>query len=286
MNPSKKHHYIPEFLIKNFCDTDGLIYVYDKSVDRFIGKKSPASVFYELHRNTMDIGGNKSDAFEQLYSALDGRLGGALQRVTTTKPITPEDFMSMLLLASTLKWRVPVNDDTFNNLKETVSYDDLPVMLRHKESKVMAEKEIYDKITGTEVFRELKRVVFPVLPFLNEAKLQNLYENSFVNTSHEKILSILGDCPIIEKPYTDIYGMESFLFPLSSHDTLIYKNGTKKAISDISFFLLRDVATFHLSQKYVGCRNKEHLESIIKLYQHMVREKAINLALEHLFDFV
>lgn len=286
MNPSKKHHYIPEFLIKNFCDTDGLIYIYDKSVGRFIGKKSPASVFYELHRNTMDIGGEKSVAFEQLYSELDGRMCAALQRVTMTKPITPEDFMSLLLLASTLKWRVPVNDDTFNNLKETVRYDDLPVMLRHKESKVQAEKEIFDKITCTEVFKEFKRVVFPMLPFLNEEKLQNLYENSFVNTSHEKVISILGDCPIIEKPHTNIYGMESFVFPLSSHDTLIYKNGSKKGISGISFYLLRDVATFHLSQKYVGCKNKEHLESIVKLYQHMVRERAINLALDLLFDFV
>ena len=51
---SKRHHYIPKFLIKEFTDEQGLLYIYDKIKDKFLtNKRSPKSIFFENDRNTI-----------------------------------------------------------------------------------------------------------------------------------------------------------------------------------------------------------------------------------------
>ena len=53
MSISKRHHYIPQFLIKRFADTDKMLYLYDKEKSAFAKeKRSPKSVFFEMNRNT------------------------------------------------------------------------------------------------------------------------------------------------------------------------------------------------------------------------------------------
>ena len=71
MGISRRHHYIPQFLIKKFADSDNMLYLYDKEKKTFAKeKRSPKSIFFEMNRNILDFGGTANDNLEKLYACL------------------------------------------------------------------------------------------------------------------------------------------------------------------------------------------------------------------------
>ncbi|MBS1683227.1 MAG: DUF4238 domain-containing protein [Bacteroidetes bacterium] len=275
---TKKHHYIPQFLIKNFCDTDGKLFIYDKQADRFLGKKSPGGIFYELHRNTINMHGSKVDNMEQLYSALDDRFAKAIQRVVSAKKISVEDLMSILLFAATLKWRVPAIDNTFNTLKEEVKYADLPITIRPVDQNGDVSQEMLDYILQSDAFRESMRMIFPFVPFLTGEKLLEYHDGAFINTN-ERVISVLGDCGLIEQQGENINDLGNFVLPLSSTDTFIFKKGSTTNIKTVAFFSGRDILSVIRSERYIACMSKDHLENVIKAYKE-VKEKGAEKIIE------
>ena len=70
--PSSRHHYLPEYYIKGFTNSDGLLYVYDKTKDKIIGQKPPKSIFFEWDRNTVSNGIEKNSLIEEMmYGTTD-----------------------------------------------------------------------------------------------------------------------------------------------------------------------------------------------------------------------
>ncbi|MCW3128282.1 MAG: hypothetical protein JWO03_3940 [Bacteroidetes bacterium] len=278
---TKKHHYIPEFFIKNFCDEDGKIYIYDKLTKRYLGKKSPGGIFYEMHRNTIDINGTKTDNFEKLYSALDDRFAKAIIRVITTKVLNvEEDLMSLLLFASTLKWRVPAIDASFKELKENLKYEDLPITIKPVDKNDEVNAEMLDHIINSNAFKESMRTIIPSIPFLKSGeKLLGYNDGSFIYTD-ERIISVLGDCGLVEIQGGAFDELNSFVMPLSSHTTFVYKAGNRRSIKSLAFFMARDLLSVHRSERYVGCKSKEHLENVINTYNGVSDKRSAD-ALEH-----
>lgn len=282
---SKKHHYIPEFLIKNFCDDDGLLYVYDKQTKRYLGKKSPGGVFYEIHRNTIEINGTKTDNFEKFYSSLDDRFAKALNRVITTEKLSLEDLMSILVFATTLKWRVPNSDETFNKLKESIEYHELPITIRTIDASSKENEEMLHFLIKSATFKEAKRIIFPMMPFLKGEKLLSYNAGSFINTN-ESFVSVLGDCGIIEASNGSPDELDSFVMPLSTHTTFIYKMGGTRSLNSIGFYGARDILTVQRSERYIGCKEEKHLRSVIEGYEKVISKNATDIIERILFDAI
>ena len=280
-NKSKRHHYIPKFFIKNFTDNDGLLFVYNKIDNKIIdSKKSPKSIFFEIDRNTVDFDGHNLDNLEQLYSELDNKISIDLRNVLETKNVTPEELTSIALLACQLKWRVPNIDSQFNLIKEDLTQEDLSIKITVKDKNTEIDQKAIEHIENSDIFNETKRILLSVLPLLNEKTLLDIHNNSFIQTN-QYFPSLIGDCPVLEKENTNIHLIEDFIFPLSSYDTFIYKKGAKKKINNALFFFQRDLAIVDLSSKYVGCKSKEHLEKIVKMYNQIKNEEKSNNIYEY-----
>ena len=74
MEESWRHHYLPQFYIKGFCDENEKITVYNKQYKKF-EKKSPKYIFFEANRNTFsDALGNQGDILEKLYADLESKI--------------------------------------------------------------------------------------------------------------------------------------------------------------------------------------------------------------------
>jgi hypothetical protein len=286
MNKSNRHHYIPEFLIKNFTDIDGLLFVYNKTKKKIVNiKQSPKSIFFEMNRNTVDFSGEKLDNLEQLYAEIDNRISIDLKNVLEKKQVTPEQLTSIALLACQLKWRVPKIDKEFNSIKENLTQKDLSIKITVKDKTMLVNEKAITEIENSDIFRETKRVLLPMLPLLNEHKLLEIHNNSFIQTN-TYFPSLIGDSPVLEKANTDINTIEDFVLPLSSTDTFIYKKGTSKQISNVLFFIQRDLVIMDTAIKYVGCRSKEHLEKIIGIYNQIENNDELKNIKEYLFNYI
>jgi hypothetical protein len=287
---SKRHHYIPQFLIKQFTDNDGMMYLYDKQEKRFAKeRRSSKSVFFQMNRNAVNIQGVSYDNMEQLYAQLDSKFALALKDILENHNMSPENVTSMLILASSLKWRLPINDKEFDKATTTNPYADLPFEIKVKNEDGTDHTEALQHLINSELFRESMRVVFPFLPFylnkdISEEKTTNAYLSSYVN-HNERIISILGDSPLIEDKNSSLNDFGNFILPISNHDTFICSNMGDKKVTNIAFFVNKDLAVFHQSQKYIVCKDKAHLEQIIQAYDFLSAQGKLNQIMDHIFKF-
>jgi hypothetical protein len=75
MPQPKKHHFVPEMLLKRFCDGDGRLYFYDKAISHLgVNRTTPRNLFAETHLySEIKKDGTRDAALEAAFSDLESR---------------------------------------------------------------------------------------------------------------------------------------------------------------------------------------------------------------------
>ena len=294
MSISRRHHYIPQFLIRHFTDEKGFLHVYDKETGE-IAQRSPKAAFFEWNRNTFKIGEKEVDNLEKVYSELDQEFAANLAEVLSDSKHDSGSLTNLLLLATTLKWRTPSSDEEFSRLKQDTVLADLGVQIKPKGPAQESDPENIQRIVNSELFKEGKRLILPVQPFLkadksiDEDKLITLHDNSYIHRCPDaRYPALLGDCGIIEQGNVAYDQIADFIFPLSSTKTLICKKNPHLHIRDLArFYSCRDLTTLFSAKRYVGCANKEHLQALVSNYHLMKSQPSMEeYLLKALFEIV
>lgn len=114
---SSNHHYIPEFYLKGFTNTEGLFAIYDCKKGIVNTKMyHPASHFYEKNRNTVEFKGSKTNAVEEAYSKQESRHSKVIQFVQQSNlpPVLDLDQMTQLQeFMAQMYWRIPATDGLY-----------------------------------------------------------------------------------------------------------------------------------------------------------------------------
>lgn len=117
---SSVHHYIPQYFIKGFTGSDGLLSVYDKKLDILKNNRvGPKGVFYEKDRHTVDLGFIKNSLIEdKLFADMDSFHAPHIKRLqkdenALTYPETEGAVASFII---DLFWRNPISDHAFEKL--------------------------------------------------------------------------------------------------------------------------------------------------------------------------
>lgn len=286
MGISRRHHYIPQFFIKHFAGEDGMLYLYDKGKKTFAdNKRSPKSIFFELHRNTIDILGNKFDDFEKLYAKLDTKSSMDLIDMLNEGHINENNLGPMLIFVSSLKWRLPINDDEFDREHKRLSLEDLPINIHIENRDGTTNEEVLKYLENSETFKISKHLIFSFMKFnTSEEKMLTIIQKCYIN-DNPNIISILGDAPLIEDMKSSIHEFGNFILPIGTHKTFICSDSPAKKITDANFYVLKDLAVFHQSRKYVACSDKEHLTKIIDTYENWMKTGSSDVILDNLFRF-
>jgi hypothetical protein len=286
MEISHRHHYIPQFLIQNFADEDGKLWVYNK-IDKRIAKnkQSPKSVFFELDRNLFEFNGNSVDNIEKLYAEFDNYLSACLTKVLSTHAMTGSEQTLIIFLVAMMKWRVPKADSKFYSIVKEFPLEKLGAKIRRKDLKIIENDKELELLKNSEIIEEMKRLLLPIQPLISENNLKEIHDNCFI-VSYDKFPALIGDCPIIESMNDKIEVLEDFIFPLSTNDTFIYKKDSKCNISSPLFYIQKDLAVFHLSEKYVACKSKEQLEKIIEIYSKLEKENKLHFIIKYVFNYI
>lgn len=286
MNQSSRHHYLPQFYIKNFVNESGVLHVYNKEQGVFNTRQmGPKSIFFEWDRNTVPIGGIPNDSFEQLYAKLDDKISLTISRVLRTKAISIEDMMDIHVFSSLLKWRIPVNDKDFDEIKDQFPYEKLRYEIKIETGNEETNKEALQYLASSDLFNSQKRFIFPFLRFYDQEILLRTYYYSFLNF-HPSQNALISDCPVIEEKKVGPEEISNFVFPLSSTDTLIYKNEVANLIHDPTFYFYKDLSVFHLATKYVACRDRAHLDMVAKTHETMKRNNTTHRIIPLLFETI
>jgi len=258
---SKRHHYIPEFFTKGFCNEDGRVYCYDKQEDVIIKQpKAPRAIFYGHDRNTIDFGEHGKSSFleDYAYSKTDNYFSKQVRyfRNTAVDEIKFDvlNTTELLIFAVCLYWRSPANDDKIEQIINDIDFHELPPNLR-----ALADSPIFPKI---------KR--FGLLPFTLEQIAKFGHKKTIMAQvrSFSNPLVLLGDNPSIFRAepsrFADL-GDQDFIFPISSSRVFI---SSEESISFIKESLLTyNVQTIRQAHKYVVAADLDVLKVVVGLYR-------------------
>lgn len=283
---SRRHHYIPRFLIDNFADIDNKVWVYNKEKGEILkNKQSSKSIFFEMDRNNFDVNGKTSDNIELMYSEVDNLLSKNLDKVLSTYAMTGRELTLLILLVTLTKWRIPASDEKFIKNYKDILIEQLGLKIRPVDKGMKANEEDIKRIKEMEIVKEVNRLLLSIQPLIREDNLDEIHKNCFI-VSDDEFPSLLGDVPIIENPNNSYETLEDFIFPLSSNETLICKRGAEKYVSQKIFHIQKDLTTFHLANKYVICKSKEQLLKIADIYSTLLTEKKTHLLTKYVFEFI
>lgn len=261
---SSRHHYIPQFLIKGFTNSDGLLYVYDKHKDKILKRQlPPKSIFYQPDRNTVEINSTtKSSIIEDLlYFMMDNKTSKVIQQYQTQElaeiDFKSEDTAILLFFLISLFWRIPKTDYAAEDLivRSTIIASGIdPEILRNDPT--------YKKLTRAGIF---SHHVDEIVKFGNrENKRFNIHQS-------EKPIFVIGDYPFLfKKQPTKFREFDDIdtLFAISSKRIYSSTNESLNNFSTINSFGY-NAAIINQSVKYVACSDFEILEESVNYYKEL-----------------
>ena len=270
MSNPKRHHYLPQVYLENFCQEGGL-WIYndiDKSIKN-IPKINAAVINHFYTRENDD--GTKDYELEKRLSFIEGEAGKIIKNLIQHQEITSEDKGKFSLFISLLQHRTPF---AVNKLHQFID----PLLRWVKEQQI--KNGIYDNFMAEWGF------LFDTA--IEIAKLYSQMQWHFIYTT--KTNFITSDNPLIYyEPNIDIgpygYGIatptvEKFI-PISSN--LILKIGDFG--KGISYGLLNDrkiiryinSSIFVRRKQFVFANNREQLEFLLKRTNGYKREEIIKI---------
>lgn len=126
------HHYIPQFIIKNFYADDGLLHSFSIQYDKVNQKRYSAKrVCFEKHAHSIEVKGEIFLEIENLYSSFESQLAIFIRKIQEPEyqfiqGIIPQEVLEKELpeflkitsfLLSFFYWRLPANKILANGMR-------------------------------------------------------------------------------------------------------------------------------------------------------------------------
>jgi hypothetical protein len=227
---SWRHHYIPQFYLKNFTNAENTFHIYSvkKGNYKSNGKLfSPESHFFEIKGNTLITEQGSTDFLEtDFYKTLDNDVAKLFYKIkNSTKErygLSEEDMPMLQYFIANLYWRNPMNDGLVKQLLKTKGLSGLGFKFINTETKeIIINSDIEKKMIENESTYKMIKHRLPSV----------LYQNLFENDSPLTILhfippndfpSLVSDNPLILRnpENIDVY-RDDFILPLSRDKILI-----------------------------------------------------------------
>ena len=286
---SERHHYLPEFYIKGFLNSDNKVYVFDKREGKFKKNEfSPKQIFYEWNRNTLLIEGQKDNFLEKRYGDFDSLLSPTYNKIKNQSDgmqYNVNDILDLIILVSLTHWRIPLNDENAQSLVQSTSNKELMIKIFNRETREEASESFYTKVKELNGFVEIYKLAKPMFD-LASLDDEDIIDNwKIYSRDSQSALHILGDNPIIFKnrPQSNILETE-LVFPLTKSATLHHIKTKKIKQIPFEWRVKVDLLIFLQSERYVVGSNKNYLKTIHLAAQGYNTEFRIQSLRKEIFD--
>lgn len=276
---SKRHHYIPKFLIKEFSDEQGLLYIYDKTKDKFLdNKRSPKSIFFENDRNTIVYEKSKKtslieDDFFMNLDNISAKTITTLQKEKNNKELLNVDNLALLdFFIINLFWRLPLTDFAVKDLIQRAEIKSTGI-----EPDEIKNDSGWNKMLRIGLYKET------IEQMKNSPTKRKEYCARM--TEFEKDLFVIGDYPFLFKnhlgKFTDLVE-DDYLIALSSK-RIISSSSNKLTSFNVNMFLNYNAAIIDQSKQYIASNDLKVLKGSVEFYKKAKNENLLYFSKKKLF---
>ncbi len=118
MNNPKRHHYVPQFYLKNFTNSKGLLQIFDREKNEY-RQQNPLNTAVQGHYYTFRTEkGKKHTEIEKLFSTIEDKAKLVIDKIDARENIAVEEKESLATFISFQKTRVPDFEKNINKLSE------------------------------------------------------------------------------------------------------------------------------------------------------------------------
>ena len=266
---SKRHHYLPRFLLKGFAMDDGRLWVYDKTTAMFWkAPASPKQIFWRQDQNTFQIGDVTSDFLEEIYSKIDddvAPLHAALIKRSGPISLSLEEVVQLIKFIAISYYRVPLNDQFIRNYVSSNPPQKLGFRIINKSTpNNPVSADVYEAITSEPAFIESYRISKALLELL--AYAENVTVDNWILAAPTKLngVGLIGDNPVIlRQEFTGFIVLHELVMPISKHHVVYHITGKKPVQLSPEHKLKIDLCQILQAERYVCGANREYMQTLI-----------------------
>ena len=133
--PARRHHYLPQFYLEGFADSNGKVWQYDKESLSPMGLYPDSiAVRPNLYRLTNADGTPDPNTLEQAFSQVEGNFATLKRKLGENPNLDEGDLPTFLNFAVLMKARVPALVDYIRSKMQEVQRISLSMLAQHKEA--------------------------------------------------------------------------------------------------------------------------------------------------------
>lgn len=277
-NLSSRHHYIPQFLLNGFVNSDKLLYIYDKQKDEILKKpRPPKAVFFENERNTVEIDSlTKTSIIEDLiYKQIDNKTSEIIKQYQTEKLsniiFKTEDAATVLFFLITLFWRIPKTDYAANDVMDMIN-----IVANGIDPEVLRNDPTYRKLNRTNI--SIHHIDELINFGTKGKKWVNIHQN-------ENDIYVIGDFPILFKNLSEKFKKfnDSDIFIALSSKRIYSSTNSSLTNFSVENSLTYNACIINQSTKYIASGNLNLLERSVIFYNKIKEMGNINSLVEKVF---
>lgn len=296
---SRRHHYLPVFYLKGFCDSNDLFYVYDKISNRILKRQKPSSKFYEKNLNNYRMDGEVKFSLEERYfSPLDAEHSKILHKINDLQIGKEGDLSSLekfqfLQFLTQLYFRLPQKTQLFKKLIKNEGLSNPFFGLQEEGSTDFISDfdprllKIKQDILDCEDIQKVFKHIIPLTDgALNEQyKLFDQWKIFSINVKKPNLIT--GDNPfLVNNPnpsFDNIFN--ELIFPISKHKLLILSEKSPEYLDQILMTSI-NLSILHQSHRYICCDNEEYILDLKKYYASFVQKGIDTSLLKDTFNYM
>lgn len=295
MSTPKRHHYLPQFYLKEFADPSDKVWLYDRETGK-LWHTHVKDVCVETHYYSITKpDGSKDPSLEKIFSGMESKAKNVIDKLNKNEPITEEEKAELAMFIAFQFVRVPgfeheINDNAEKIMKKMAevafcSEERAKIMLsKHKETNAKEHVEVTPKELVEFVKKDGYNIVFNrEFSLAMSVKLSREFYDLFMQMNWVFLMApkdkafVTSDNPFMLLPPKNykpgIYGVGLItegakkIIPLSSRVCLYMGDhgnnvlGYKVQLQDLKSINLNGAVN---STRYVIARDKALLEKIIK----------------------
>lgn len=117
MNEPKRHHYLPQFYLKNFCK-NGFLWVYDREDNKYRQQTPINTAVKKKYYTTTGPDGKSHNKIEAVLANIEDKTKHIIEKIDRKKSIDLEDKCILAIFIAFLYGRVPEFEMEINELTE------------------------------------------------------------------------------------------------------------------------------------------------------------------------
>ena len=145
MNEPKRHHYLPQFYLKNFCK-NGFLWVYDREDNKYRQQTPINTAVKKKYYTITGPDGKSHNKIEAVFANIEDKTKHIIEKIDRKKSIDLEDKCILAIFIAFLYGRVPEFEIEINELTEKLlkRYNKL-VIPNEKKAEIIIRQFANDK---------------------------------------------------------------------------------------------------------------------------------------------